>query len=80
MPASVRGPHHAGNRKRWVVVASKVDSATWEAGDGVFLETTAAAERVFGLPETIEFIDGICQDKTLLSSTYVWGEFRRTFS
>jgi hypothetical protein len=60
-------------------VASKAGSATWEAKEAVFLETTAAAERVFGLPETIEFIDGICQDKTLLSSTYVWGEFRRTF-
>lgn len=60
-------------------MASKVDSATWETGEAVFLETTAAAERVFGLPETIEFIDGVCQDKTLLSSTYVWDEFRRTF-
>ena len=60
-------------------MASKAGSATWEAKEAVFLETTAAAERVFGLPETIEFIDGICQDKTLLSSTYVWGEFRRTF-
>lgn len=56
-----------------------MDSTTWEAGEAVFLETTATAERVFGLPETIKFIDGICQDKTLLSSTYVWGEFRRTF-
>jgi len=60
-------------------VASKVDSATWETGEAVFLETTAAAERVFGLPETLEFIDGVCEDKTLLSSTYVWNEFRRTF-
>jgi RNase P subunit RPR2 len=60
-------------------VASKIDSATWETGEAVFLETTAAAERVFGLPETIEFIDGVCQDKTLLSSTYVWDEFRQTF-
>jgi endogenous inhibitor of DNA gyrase (YacG/DUF329 family) len=60
-------------------VASKVHSAIWEANEAVFLETTAAAERVFGLPETIEFIDGVCQDKTLLSSTYVWDEFRRTF-
>ena len=60
-------------------MASKVDSATWEVNEAVFLETTAAAERVFGVPETIEFIDGVCQDKTLLSSTYVWDEFRRTF-
>lgn len=60
-------------------MASKVDSATWDTEEAVFLETTAAAERVFGLPETIEFIDGVCQDKTLLSSTYVWDEFRRTF-
>lgn len=60
-------------------MASKVDSATWETEEAVFLETTAVAERVFGLPETIEFIDGVCQGKTLLSSTYVWDEFRRTF-
>ena len=60
-------------------MASKVHSAIWETSEAVFLETTAAAERVFGLPETIEFIDGVCQDKTLLSSTYVWDEFRRTF-
>ena len=60
-------------------MASKVHSAIWEANEAVFLETTAAAERVFGLPETIKLIESICQDKTLLSSTYVWDEFRRTF-
>jgi len=47
--------------------------------ESLFLETTAAAERIFGLPETIAFINSVCEGKTLLSSTYVWGEFRRTF-
>ena len=45
----------------------------------VFLETTAAVERIFGLPETKQFIKSVCEKKTLLSSTYVWGEFKRTF-
>ena len=45
----------------------------------VFLETTAVAERIYGLPETIRYIDSVCTGKTLLSSTDVWGEFRRTF-
>lgn len=47
--------------------------------ESLFLETTAAAERIFGLPETMAFINSVCEGKTLLSSTYVWGEFRRTF-
>ncbi len=48
-------------------------------GDGIFLENTATAERIFGLPETIEFIHAVCRDKAILSSAYVWAEFRRTF-
>ena len=45
----------------------------------VFLETTAIAERIFGVPESINYVESLCKNKTLLSSTYVWGEFRRTF-
>ena len=45
----------------------------------VYLETTATADRIFGLPETRAALKQACSGNVLLSSAYVWSEFRHTF-
>jgi len=49
------------------------------SGKRLYLDTTAGADRIFGLPETRQALKEVCHDHVLLSSVYVWDEFRRTF-
>ena len=44
----------------------------------LYLDTTVPVDRLFGLPETIKQLERICGENPLISSTYVWDEFRRT--
>lgn len=45
----------------------------------LYIETTAAAGRIFGLQQTQAALQKIFGSAQLISSGFVWGEFRRTF-
>jgi len=44
----------------------------------LYLDTTVPVDRLFGHSETVDCLKQICGQNPLISSTYVWDEFRKT--